>query len=196
MSLKEAFLHDYLAASFIGLALGIAVAWTVAPPGYYQPDWGKFIGYTFVVSIVGFIPCGFAASYVNFRFHRVSENKEMAGLSAGFFTALVYTIIDLVVTLMWTILFTVSADNFFIAWIISAVFGFIFMPIGGYVSGFLEKKPIMMPAFFDLSTLFAGGAPPPPPPDASAQVCPTCGEPLTFVKEYDRWYCTKCKKYA
>ncbi len=33
---------------------------------------------------------------------------------------------------------------------------------------------------------------PPPPP---ANPCPTCGKPLTFVKEYDRWYCRNCKEY-
>jgi len=33
---------------------------------------------------------------------------------------------------------------------------------------------------------------PPPPP---ANPCPTCGKPLTFVKEYDRWYCHNCKEY-
>jgi sporulation protein YlmC with PRC-barrel domain len=28
------------------------------------------------------------------------------------------------------------------------------------------------------------------------QVCPTCKGPLTFVPQYQRWYCYKCKKYA
>jgi hypothetical protein len=26
--------------------------------------------------------------------------------------------------------------------------------------------------------------------------CPSCGGPLTFVPEYNRWYCYNCKKYA
>ena len=34
-------------------------------------------------------------------------------------------------------------------------------------------------------------APPPPP----ANPCPVCGKPLTFVKQYDRWYCNNCKEY-
>jgi sporulation protein YlmC with PRC-barrel domain len=29
-----------------------------------------------------------------------------------------------------------------------------------------------------------------------SQVCPTCGEPLTFIPQYNRWYCYKDKKYV
>ncbi|MGB9740347.1 MAG: PRC-barrel domain-containing protein [Candidatus Bathyarchaeia archaeon] len=28
------------------------------------------------------------------------------------------------------------------------------------------------------------------------QVCPTCKGPLTYIPQYQRWYCYKCKKYA
>jgi hypothetical protein len=34
-------------------------------------------------------------------------------------------------------------------------------------------------------------SPPPPPP----KPCPKCGQPLMYVKEYDRWYCNNCKEY-
>jgi uncharacterized membrane protein len=33
---------------------------------------------------------------------------------------------------------------------------------------------------------------PPPPP---GNPCPNCNKPMTFVKEYDRWYCYNCKEY-
>ena len=33
----------------------------------------------------------------------------------------------------------------------------------------------------------------PTPPQANA--CPTCGQDLTLVKHYRRWYCWKCRKY-
>ncbi|WP_455286041.1 COG1470 family protein [[Eubacterium] cellulosolvens] len=33
---------------------------------------------------------------------------------------------------------------------------------------------------------------PPPPP---GNPCPTCNKPMTFIKEYDRWYCQNCKEY-
>jgi len=37
--------------------------------------------------------------------------------------------------------------------------------------------------------------PPPPPPPQAAQNCPTCGGSLTFIQQYNRWYCYNCKKY-
>ena len=30
----------------------------------------------------------------------------------------------------------------------------------------------------------------PPPP-----TCPTCGQPLTYIQQYQRWYCQNCQKY-
>jgi sporulation protein YlmC with PRC-barrel domain len=33
-------------------------------------------------------------------------------------------------------------------------------------------------------------------PSESDHLCPSCGEALTYVKQYDRWYCYKDKKYA
>ncbi|HEY4675047.1 MAG TPA: PRC-barrel domain-containing protein [Candidatus Bathyarchaeia archaeon] len=39
-----------------------------------------------------------------------------------------------------------------------------------------------------------------PTPQAQAQAqtptCPTCGGPLTYVQQYQRWYCYKDKKYV
>ena len=45
-----------------------------------------------------------------------------------------------------------------------------------------------------LLALFLRGRRPsrPPPP---SRPCPTCGKALTYVKEYDRWYCNNCKEY-
>jgi hypothetical protein len=34
------------------------------------------------------------------------------------------------------------------------------------------------------------GTPPPPSP-----TCPTCGGPLTYIQQYQRWYCYKEQKY-
>ena len=190
MGLREGYLHDYLAASFIGVALGLAVA---SPAGLLVGNWGPYIGAAVVVGLFGFIPGGLVASYINFRFHHMGENMEMAGLSAGFFTALVYTIIDLFVTLVFAIVSTNNAANYFIAWIIAVLFAFIFFSIGGYLSGVLERRPFAMPGIFNLSRI--SRPPPPPPPVGAVQTCPTCGQPLTFVQQYNRWYCTNCKKY-
>jgi len=37
--------------------------------------------------------------------------------------------------------------------------------------------------------------PSPSQPAVGAQLCPTCGQPSTFIQQYGRWYCTNCKKY-
>ena len=42
----------------------------------------------------------------------------------------------------------------------------------------------------------AAGLPPPPPPAPSAPVCPSCGNPLTYIPQYQRWYCYKEQKYV
>jgi sporulation protein YlmC with PRC-barrel domain len=31
---------------------------------------------------------------------------------------------------------------------------------------------------------------------SQAPVCPTCGGPLTYIAQYQRWYCYKDKKYV
>jgi hypothetical protein len=36
-------------------------------------------------------------------------------------------------------------------------------------------------------------AAPPPPPQS---ICPTCGRPMTYVQQYNRWYCSAEQKYV
>jgi predicted RNA-binding Zn-ribbon protein involved in translation (DUF1610 family) len=38
--------------------------------------------------------------------------------------------------------------------------------------------------------------PPPPPPNYVKPVCPTCGSPLSYIQQYQRWYCYREKKYV
>jgi hypothetical protein len=33
------------------------------------------------------------------------------------------------------------------------------------------------------------------PAGQKARFCPDCGQPATWVEQYKRWYCYKCKKY-
>jgi sporulation protein YlmC with PRC-barrel domain len=42
----------------------------------------------------------------------------------------------------------------------------------------------------------AVGAQPMGQPGQQAPVCPTCGGPLTYIQQYQRWYCYKDKKYV
>ncbi|MCK5024683.1 MAG: hypothetical protein KAR56_03610 [Thermoplasmata archaeon] len=34
-----------------------------------------------------------------------------------------------------------------------------------------------------------------PPPAATAQFCPTCGQPMRLIQQYNRWYCNYCRQY-
>ena len=35
-----------------------------------------------------------------------------------------------------------------------------------------------------------------PTPQAQTPTCPTCGGPLTYIQQYQRWYCYKDKTYV
>jgi hypothetical protein len=37
---------------------------------------------------------------------------------------------------------------------------------------------------------------PPPPPNYTQPVCPTCGNPLSYIQQYQRWYCYNEQKYV
>ena len=39
-------------------------------------------------------------------------------------------------------------------------------------------------------------AQPAQPVQPTQPMCPTCGRPLTYIKEYQRWYCYNDKKYV
>lgn len=42
----------------------------------------------------------------------------------------------------------------------------------------------------------AASVPPPPPPPPKSPTCPTCGNPLSYIQQYQRWYCYKEQKYV
>lgn len=192
MASREGYLHDYLAASFLGITFGMVIA---SPAGLVLGDWGRYIGAMVVAGLFGFVPGGLLAGYINFRFHQMGDNLEMSGLSAGFFTAFVYTIVDLIITLVYAIM-GADASRVFIGWVISVVFGFIFFTLGGYLSGMLEKRPFAMPSIFNLSQIRRGAAAPPPPPGTTTMTCPSCGGPLRYIQQYQKWYCDKEQKYV
>jgi hypothetical protein len=43
---------------------------------------------------------------------------------------------------------------------------------------------------------FVQAPPPPPPPPPPAPVCPSCGKQLTYIPQYQRWYCYNERKYV
>jgi hypothetical protein len=42
----------------------------------------------------------------------------------------------------------------------------------------------------------AAPLPPPPPQEVAQKACPRCGQPLTWIDQYQRWYCYNCQQYA
>jgi hypothetical protein len=45
----------------------------------------------------------------------------------------------------------------------------------------------------------AGSYQPPPPPTTTTQktaTCPRCGQQLTYIEQYKRWYCYNCQQYS
>lgn len=42
----------------------------------------------------------------------------------------------------------------------------------------------------------AGVAAAPPPPSRDVRYCQSCGQPLSYIEQYGRWYCYSCEKYA
>ena len=189
MALREGYMHDYLAESLIGFLFGVIVSGSA---GIAKGNWPTFVGLFVVEGIFLIVPGGFVAAYLGFRFNRSDENLEMQGLSAGFFTGFVYTIITFFLSLAGIVAESNKAVDIMVAWIIGVLFAFLFYSLGGYIAGLLERRPFAMPGIFNLSRISRA---PPPPPTAVAQTCPTCGQPMTFIEQYGRWYCQNCKKY-
>jgi hypothetical protein len=48
----------------------------------------------------------------------------------------------------------------------------------------------------NLGFLTPSESPPPPPPDFSTPVCPTCGSPLSYMEQCQKWVCPKDKKHS
>ena len=190
MNMREAYLHDYLAVSLVGFLFGALVSGSA---GVAKGNWPMFVGLFVVEGIFLIIPGGFVAAYLDFRLHRASENLEMQGLSTGFFTGLVYAIITFFLSLTGIIAESNRAADIMVAWIIGVLFAFLLYSLGGYLAGLLERRPFAMPGIFNLSRI---SRVPPPPPATGVQTCPTCGQQMTFVQQYGRWYCPNCKKYV
>lgn len=50
--------------------------------------------------------------------------------------------------------------------------------------------------YFGLPPAFAAYPSGTPVAAPSSPVCPTCGQPLTYIQQYQRWYCNKEQKYV
>jgi hypothetical protein len=202
MSIKEeGYLHDYIAAGLIGFAVGIAAGGSAI---YFMilfaaaSAWGQVIGLGFVIGIFGYLPGGFVAGYLNYRIHK-TDGRPMEGFSAGVMALLAHFFITLFIFVAIAATQSGAAGAVMTGWALAFVFGIIFYPMGGYIAGMLESRQIPMPPFLKFQGMMGPSAPPPPPPPPGASgaqaTCPICGGPLTFIPQYQRWYCYKDKKY-
>lgn len=191
---EEGYLHDYVVAGIVGFAVGMAIAgggadfinvgWT------FGVDWGRVAAQTFIVGLFGYFPSGFVASYLNFRLHK-TDDKRMDALTVGVLTIIIHLFITLLMAIFGTAIYSGNFSTSMGRWALSLLFAVIFYPLGAYCAAIMEEKTIPLPTF--LKFKFVTAMPPPPP---GAEVCPTCGGPLTYIPQHQRWYCYKCKKYA
>jgi len=76
-----------------------------------------------------------------------------------------------------------------------AFIGFIY-----FIYGLIAKAPIPpQAAYYPTPTpAYAPTPAPQPPPQPQPQIprCPTCGQPLELIQQYNRWYCRTCQKYV
>jgi len=198
MSIKEeGYLHDYIAAGLLGFTVGLVIASPlIGDIEIYiiAREWGKVIGLLFVSGVFGYLPGGFIAGYLNSRIHKTEGAQQREGLAAAIMALIAHFFITLFITVTQIAIQPYAdAGRMMTVWALAFVFGLIFYPIGGYISGILESRAIPMPAILKFQAVPA--APPPPPPPEAA-TCPTCGGPLTYIQQYQRWYCYKCKKYT
>jgi len=195
---EEGSLQDYIVAGVIGFAIGTALA-SIGGFGIFSVlarlDWGRLAAQDVVSGIFAYLPGGFIAGFLSYRLHK-TENK-MEGFTAGFMAFLAHLFITLLMTILRTAIDSGDLGAAMQTWALTLVFALIFYPIGGYLAGMMEGKTIPVPSF--LRFQFRVGvppSPPPPPPPSGTATCASCGGPLTYIKQYERWYCYKCQKYA
>lgn len=200
MSVKEeGLLRDYVFIGVIGFAIGTAIATiggfdiTFAGLGRFGIDWGRTAGQNVISGIFAYVPAGIIAAYLNFKMNK-TENK-MEGLTVGLVTFIVHLFITLFMTIGRG---AISGSDLGVSmqlWGFSLVFALVFYLLGGFLSMMFIGLKMPMPGIFRFQRASSAPAPP-PPPGMAAQTCPTCGGPLRYIQQYQRWYCDKEQKYA
>jgi hypothetical protein len=195
----EAYFIDYVAIGIIGFAIGQALSSIggfgnlfTGIFGYGGIDWGRTIGDDVILGIFAFTLGGFVAGYLCYKLLRGEGKNE--GLAGGLMSFVAYFIITLIVTIARTAIWGADFGTTMQLWVVLMVFALIFFPMGGFLAGMLHGMKMPLPSFMRLQ--FQRSALPPPPPAQGAQTCPTCGGPLRYIEQYQRWYCDKEKKYV
>lgn len=196
---KEYFI-DYITIGIIGFAIGQAIASVGGFQRFFGEvfgtysgiDWGRTVGGDVVMGIFAFLPAGFVAGYLCYKMLKAKGN--MAGFTGGIMSFLAYFIITLIMALVQTGIQGGDEGTVMELWVVLMVFALIFFPIGGFLAGMMNGMKTPMPSL--LKFQFQKGLAAPPPPPGSANMCPTCGNPLRYIEQYKRWYCDKEQKYV
>jgi hypothetical protein len=195
---EESYLFDYIAVGIIGFAIGQAIAGIGGIANVFSGlfgtiDWGSTIANDVVTGIFAFVPGGFVAGYLCYKL--LKGQGKMEGLTGGFMSFLAYLIITLIVTIARTAIGSGNMGTAMETWALLMVFALIFFIIGGFLAGMVHAMKMPLPSFLRFQFQRAG-APAPPPPPGTANTCPTCGSPLRYIQQYQRWYCDKEQKYV
>jgi hypothetical protein len=196
---QESYFIDYIVIGIIGFAIGQALSGISGFGTVYTTlfgalgiNWGKTIADDLIVCIFAFLLGGFVAGYLCYKM--LKEEGKSVGLTGGFMSFLSYFIITLIITVARTAIWGADFGTSMQLWAVLLVFALIFFSIGGYLAGMLRGMKTPLPSFMKFQ--FQRGTVPPPPPTPGGQTCPTCGGPLRYIEQYQRWYCDKEKKYV
>jgi hypothetical protein len=196
---QESYFIDYIVIGIIGFAIGQALSGISGFGTVYTTlfgplgiDWGKTIADDLIVGIFAILVGGFVAGYLCYKM--LKEEGKNVGLTGGFMSFLSYFIITLIITVARTAIWGADFGTSMQLWAVLLVFALIFFLIGGYLAGMLHGMKTPLPSFMKFQ--FQRSTVPPPPPAPGGQTCPTCGGPLRYIEQYQRWYCDKEKKYV
>jgi hypothetical protein len=196
---EEGLLRDYIAIGVIGFAIAIAIsasgeaAAIVNIIGLATNDLARTAALDVVAGIFAFTPAAIIATYINYKLHK-TEGK-MEGITVGLMIFFVHLFITLFMTISRNAILAGDIGGAMVRWALMLVFALVFYLLGGFLSGIFINLKMPMPGVFRFQRAPRGPTPP-PPPGMAAQTCPTCGGPLRYIQQYQRWYCDKEQKYV
>jgi len=193
----ESYLVDYILIGIIGFAIGEAISSTGQTSIlslFGRIDWGRTIAGNTVTGLFAFLPAGFAAGLLCYKLLKAEGKKE--GLTGGIVSFATYFIITLLMTILGTAIGGGDWGSNLVSWAALMVFALIFFPLGGFCADKMHGMKAGLPSIFRLEFQRGMAPPSPPPPPGETMTCPTCGSPLRYIAQYQKWYCDKEKKYV
>ena len=167
-----------------GQALGIGALVRVLATPIMHPLWSAFVGIGVFV----------------FLARRSSSSKGF--FDAVFGLPLLFLLIGIVNHAVWNgvaLLIPAAGGLWATPYLSTVIDVIIIFPISAFVlrdflgghfnfQRFFEPLPEPPPFYPKIA--------PPPPPPQTVPTCPTCGQPLAYIQDYNRWYCSKCRRYT